>query len=249
MSHLFTAGCYVEVAPNTKPGCNSEGGTAFIKAVNNDDDTGKIRSFDVQYVLQKKLSREVQPSRVKLKSIQTTSRREGLPSLLSTSYSTAKRVAEACSTDQPIKPKRSRKGGKTTEDLLLEPPRDVYDYLCKRNKISQVGWLRIADRGLTSTTPLSSIPSQVSADEKNNVMAIRRTLNGVIAKNTTAVSTAFGVTNRSIQLWEKKVNQQRKTRSDKGTSVINNTIKQKSWLTAYQVFKKSKRRELRSEGL
>ena len=34
MSHLFTVGSYVNVAPNTSPGCNSHGGAAFVHGVN-----------------------------------------------------------------------------------------------------------------------------------------------------------------------------------------------------------------------
>ena len=137
MSHLFSVGCYVEVAPNAKPGCNSEGGTAFIHAVNKENDAGSNNkvSFDAQHVLQKKISREVEPSRVTLKSIQTRGRRDGMPSLLSPSYATTKRVAEATSTgnEQPIKPKRARKGIKTTDELLLEDPIDAHKYINSRN--------------------------------------------------------------------------------------------------------------------
>ena len=65
------------VDPAAKKGKpDSEGGAGFVVGINgseNDDGGSKIESFDVQYVLQKKISREVQPSRVTLKAIQTTS--------------------------------------------------------------------------------------------------------------------------------------------------------------------------------
>ena len=67
MSHLFTAGSYVEVSPVAKRGKpNSEGGAGCIVGVNaNSADV--MESFDAEYVtlgVCKKLSREVVPSRL-----------------------------------------------------------------------------------------------------------------------------------------------------------------------------------------
>ena len=71
MSHLLTTGTHVSVAPAAKKGKpNSEGGAGCIVGINDsDDDSNNVESFDVQCVLQKKVSKEVQPSRVSIKSI------------------------------------------------------------------------------------------------------------------------------------------------------------------------------------
>ena len=172
MSHLFTAGSYVEVSPVAKRGKpNSEGGAGYIIGINSsENDSNKIESFDVQYVLQKKLSKEVQPSRVVLKNIDNGRSRKcnSLPPLLSRSYPSAKRVAEASQLDQqPIKPKRSKKNGlKNTEDLLLMTPKDVCDYLCKKNSTKERGWLRVVEAGPQPTS------KQLSAEEKQKLLAL-----------------------------------------------------------------------------
>ena len=143
VSHLFAAGCYVEVAPNTAPGCNSEGGIGWIKKVN-----GTNGTHDVQYVIQKKLSKNVKQSRITLKHALDNQKRKSscgnnenaMPSLLSPSYPTAKKIADGTKITQPIKPKR-RKVGNTTEDLLLMQPIDTCDYLKKKNAVNQRGWI------------------------------------------------------------------------------------------------------------
>ena len=73
-------------------------------------------------------------------------------------------------------------------------------------------------------------------------------MNGVV-DNTALLAYAWGISHKSIQNWEKKVQQDRKVRSDAGTSVITNSKKQQSLFTAYAVYKKTKRRQLQSEGL
>ena len=194
MSHLFTTGSHVSVAPVAKKGKpNSEGGAAYIVGINKNDDGDRIQSFDVQYVLQKKVSREVQPSRIAVQRIDTDSRRRinnnKMPSLLSTSYSTAKRVAESVGVDdQPAKPKR-RKGPKLTEDMLLMSPEEAYKHLCSRNNNSPFGWLRLAENGVPSTTPLSSLNTkQLTTADKDKVLALRRLFNGVIKQKSNHVT-------------------------------------------------------------
>ena len=94
--------------------------------------------------------------------------------------------------------------------------------------------------------PTLSKPSSV--EEKNNLLALRRLLNGAVKNNTSIIATAFGVENKSIATWGKKVDQTRKKRSDAGASVINNAKKQQALFTPYLVFKKAKRRQLQQEG-
>ena len=79
MSHLFSVGDYV----NASPASSSNGGIGWVKGLN---DNG---TCDVQYVVEKKLSREVAPSRVAVAALGTTKRATStdndivLPSLLS----------------------------------------------------------------------------------------------------------------------------------------------------------------------
>ena len=147
MSHLFTAGTYVQVAAAAKKGKpNSDGGTGWIKSLNEDG------TYNVEYVVPKKLSKEVVPSRIAVAAIAATGSRRTInnsqmPSLLSPQFPTAKRVAEASSSrddDQPIKPKR-RKGIKVTEELILESPKAIYDYLKMKNKVLST-WLDAINR-------------------------------------------------------------------------------------------------------
>ena len=91
-------------------------------------------------------------------------------------------------------------------------------------------------------------PTPLSVEEKNNLLALRRLLNGAVKNNTSIIATAFGVENKSIATWGKKVDQTRKKRSDAGASVINNAKKQQALFTPYLVFKKAKRRRLQQEG-
>ena len=94
-----------------------------------------------------------------------------------------------------------------------------------------------------------TLSKPLSVEEKNNLLALRRLLNGAVKNNTSRlIATAFGVENKSIATWGKKVDQTRKKRSDAGASVINNAKKQQALFTPYHVFKKAKRRQLQQEG-
>ena len=60
----------------------------------------------------------------------------------------------------------------------------------------------------------------LSVKEKNNVLAVRRLLKGAVKNNTSVVAFAWAVDPKSITTWEKKVEQNRKVRRDKGTIKI-----------------------------
>ena len=64
MSHLLRIGDYVDVAPSNR----SSGGTGWVKSV---DATG---TASIQYVLTKKISKEVVPQRIVLATIDNTAR-------------------------------------------------------------------------------------------------------------------------------------------------------------------------------
>ena len=171
MSHLFsvyTTGTHVDVAPVAKKGKpNSEGGAAYIIGINKSDNGNRIESVDDEYVtigVRKKLSKGVDPSRLKLRSIQTLGRRDGLPSILSPLHATAKRAVEATVVDdQPKKPKRPRNNQKNTDDLLLMPPQDVHKYMSIRNNKHQFGWFRLVEAGMSmNNSPLSSLKPVIS---------------------------------------------------------------------------------------
>ena len=135
---LFSTGDIVDVAPAARVGCpNSDGGRAFIVAVNNDN------SINVKYVVDRKISKEVQPSRVKVATIGTTARLPSannnvLPSILSPKYAVAKKAAEFNAAEVRTSKPKKVSNTKTTEDLLTEAPIEIHQYLRKKNNIACV---------------------------------------------------------------------------------------------------------------
>ena len=234
MAHLLRVGDYVEVAPSSK----SSGGIGWITAI----EGGII----VQYVVQKKASKQVDPDRITLSMIDNTGRSQSqdgvvLPSLLSSSYASARefRNAMADTTNQPQKPKR-RRGKMTTDELLKMPIVDMYKYM--ENQLNkQDGWLR--------TTPPPEVgqrKKQLTTEERRELMLLRTYMKGAtgLHQPTEVLAHAFSVSDRWVrELGTKGVDQSRKKRSDAGSTVLTNPKKQKQFINSRAVFKKSKRRE------
>ena len=240
MAHLLRIGDYVNVAPSPR----SSGGTGWITIVAEDG------SAVVEYVLDKKISKDVLPSRIAFATLDNTSRSQSqdgaaLPSLLSPSYGAARDYQRAIvAVGNPAKKPKRRSTTAVTDDLLRMPRDEAYQYLEKRLD-KDAGWLRIAE-GWTPPESESTRKPQLTTDEKNKVMFLRQYLNGNdYQKPTESLAHAWGVTDRTIRRFsEKGVNQQRKQRSDAGTSVLLNRVKQQQNLNTYQVYKKVQRRSI-----
>ena len=242
MSHLrlhpYGIGDYVSVSASNR----SSGGTGWIKSVASDG-----RAI-VEYVVPKKLSKDVAPSRIALKTLDNIGRSQSqdgvmMPSLLSPSYGAARsyRNSITAPVDDSNRPQKPRHNGKLlTDDLLRMDVENVYDYLDK-NKHNK-GWLRVAE---SSCNRLEDLPKQLSTPEKDKAMALRRYIKGVnLHAPTDALAKAWNITDRHIRRLDGKgVNQHRKKRSDFGTNILNNPKKQQQCLNTYQVFKKSQRRQ------
>ena len=241
MSHLLRIGDYVTVAPSNK----SSGGIGWIKGVASDG------SAIVEYVVQKKLSKDMVPSCISLSTLDTTGRSQSqdvasMPSLLSVNYAAArdfrKAMVDVSNTSKPP----SRKRSLNTDELLKMKVDVAYAVLEKRQH--DVGWLHRSESVLDSSTEQKKHLSEV---EKNKVMAMRRYMNGVASlhKPTELLAKAWDIDPRTLRRYDNKgVDQSRKQRRDAGTNIFNNPKKQMQQINTYQVFKKIRRRN-NSDGI
>ena len=160
------------MAPSTR----SSGGTGWIVAMAEDGS-----NIQIEYVVPKKLSRNVVPDRISVSNIDNTSRSQDentvLLSLLSSNYGVVRdfRKALASAEDnnavsQPKKPSRNRR--LSTDDLLRMPIVDAYGYLEKRQH--EFGWLRVVE-GYTESTRRK----QLSLEEKHKIMFLHHYLAGL----------------------------------------------------------------------
>ena len=170
------------VAPSNR----SSGGKAWIKDVASD---GKAI---VEYIVPKKISKDVAPSRIALSTLDNVARSQSqdesaLPSLLSVNYGAARAFRNASVNVQTKKVKRSSR--KTTDELLRMPIVDAYAYLAKQ---TQVGWLRNVESGIVPTE--SGRKPQLTTEEKNKIMSLRRYMAGVdLPKPTSVLAFAWNV--------------------------------------------------------
>ena len=239
MSHLrlCNVGDYVKVSPSSNG--KSEGGTGWIKSIDG--------SIEVEYVVQKKISKNVDPNRIVLSTLDNVSRKRAtdsqdsppLPSLLSPNYLPTRRLLNAlCVSNDTVKSNPKRKGKHSTDELLQLPIDDMYNYLVKHQH--DKGWLRRVE------SPSFGPNQQLSLEEKQKIMHVRRYLNGNerLHSPTQVLASAWGVDVRTIRRLDAKgVSLDRKKRSDAGASLLTSTKKQKQTLNSYQVFKKVRCRE------
>ena len=149
MAHLLHIGDYVNVAPSSK----SSGGTGWIKHV--DCSTGNAT---VEYVVQRKVSKEVQPVRIALATLDNVARRTSKdgnrptrPSLLSLQHLASREYLNLQPTEAATLKPKQRRNVVLTEDLLKMPVLEVYAYL-DRKRSDEEGWLRRAESpGCTRT--------------------------------------------------------------------------------------------------
>ena len=211
-----------------------------------DENTGNAM---VEYVVQKKVSKEVNPNRIVCATLDNISRsrspddgnddRPTLPSLLSPNYLPARRLQELASKSKDVLPSK-RNGKKNTLELLKQPPLMSYQYMERQR---EVGWLRKVET--PSYDPDDN--KQLTSKERNNVSVLKRYLTGVpgVKAPTIELAKAFGVSERTIRGIGAKVDQRRKKRVDAGSNVLTSAKKQRQVFTGLQVFKKLRRRETR----
>lgn len=106
-----------------------------------DENTGNAM---VEYVVQKKVSKEVNPNRIVCATLDNVSRsrspddgnddRPTLPSLLSPNYLPARRLQELASKSKDVLPSK-RNGKKNTLELLKQPPLMSYQYMDGSGKL------------------------------------------------------------------------------------------------------------------
>ena len=251
----FHVGDYVTVGREERVGKESLGVTAWVK---HGHDDGKV---DVEYVLERQTSLDVVLERVTQQKLDTIGRKRTSstpthlqvqqPSLLSPSYQASNNLlCHAIEQSTPVPVKKRKAGLKNMEELIClatqwkassdtNTPNPAYEYLLK-NQTKMAGWLRTVENGG------ESLPGQLSQEEKETCMALRRHI-ATELKCTIALAHAWGVSDKSIRNWNKKANQKRKVRSDKGTNILTSVTRQNRYFSPYEVFKKAYRRE-KNEG-
>jgi hypothetical protein len=258
---MFTHGSYVDVEPEERTGRrDSEGGKAYVVHVDG--------RFDVRYVIGNIFSPNVDVSRIRPTTVQTTARRRQgetgtRPSLLSRQrrLPSSRRLFP-----EPQQQRRSNSLMTTNELLILSrpwtrgsgAPNPALIYLTKMNAKAEKGWLRKAEADKADRdrdVPTAKKLGQLSTREKQLVLSLKQTLDSVGDTVAAAMASAWGVTSktvRRIQNQSLKVDglaAPRKERFDKGDTVFTSDAKRKQVYTPLYVFKKLMRTANRGEEL